>query len=213
MKKKGFTLTELMVALAIVGILCAILLPVVHNILPNQNTVMAKRTYYTVQQVVSDLINDDSCYPDMSMGNPPVVGFNYLGADDNCIGYTSEDTNSELKFLKLFSNRLDGTLDTSSTPNTLTTKDGVKWYFCSQDFASTGDTDSHQTIAIDVNGDDKPNCAQDPPDCNNVIAKCAEDRTGGFDQYTVDIYADGRLEIRDTWAKDAININKDLNDE
>ena len=51
---KAFTLTELLVALGVIAILCAILLPVIFNMMPNQNTIMAKRAYYSVQSVVSD---------------------------------------------------------------------------------------------------------------------------------------------------------------
>lgn len=63
---KAFTLTELLVALGVIGILCAILLPIIFNIMPNKSTIMAKRVYYTVQTVVSDLINDEACYPDLT---------------------------------------------------------------------------------------------------------------------------------------------------
>ncbi len=62
----AFTLTELLVALGIIGILCAILLPIIFSILPNQNTLMAKRAYYAVQTVVAEMINDETCYPDLT---------------------------------------------------------------------------------------------------------------------------------------------------
>ena len=42
---KAFTLSELLIALGVIGILCAILLPVIFNLMPNQNTMMAKRAY------------------------------------------------------------------------------------------------------------------------------------------------------------------------
>ena len=64
--KKGFTLAELLIALGVVGILVAILMPVIFSIIPDQNEIMAKKAYYTVQSVVSEMINDGSCYPDQT---------------------------------------------------------------------------------------------------------------------------------------------------
>ena len=64
--KKAFTLTELLIALGVVGVLAVILMPVITNMLPDQNAIMAKRAYYTVQNVVSDMINNGECYPDTS---------------------------------------------------------------------------------------------------------------------------------------------------
>ena len=85
MKKfsKAFTLTELLIALGVVAILCAVLMPVVNSLRPNQNILMAKRAYYTVQSVVSELINDDSCYPDKTLSvSDPRVGFDdYYGME------------------------------------------------------------------------------------------------------------------------------------
>ena len=63
MKNKAFTLTELLIALAIIGVLISILLPVISNIMPDQNALMAKRAYYGIQSVTSSLINDEACYP------------------------------------------------------------------------------------------------------------------------------------------------------
>ena len=70
----AFTLTELLVALGVIAILCAVLLPVIFNLMPNQNTIMAKRAYYTLQTVVSDMLNDEACYPDRTnaLDNPRV---------------------------------------------------------------------------------------------------------------------------------------------
>ena len=61
--KKGFTLAELLIALAVIGILISILLPVISNVMPDQNALMAKRAYHAVQSVTSSLINDEACYP------------------------------------------------------------------------------------------------------------------------------------------------------
>ena len=91
---KAFTLTELLVALGVVAILCSVLLPVIFNMMPNQNTIMAKRAYYTVQTVIADLINDEACYPDKTLASELTevrVGFDDEGGSPNCLEWTETD--------------------------------------------------------------------------------------------------------------------------
>ncbi|MDY6358992.1 MAG: prepilin-type N-terminal cleavage/methylation domain-containing protein [Cyanobacteriota bacterium] len=40
--KSAFTLSELLIALGVIAILTAISMPIIHNLLPDQNVVMAK---------------------------------------------------------------------------------------------------------------------------------------------------------------------------
>ena len=62
---KGFTLTELMVALAVIGILVAVVTPAIMKTRPNKNKMMVKKSFYITEQIVSSLINDERLYPDM----------------------------------------------------------------------------------------------------------------------------------------------------
>ena len=57
---KGFTLTELMIALAVLGILVAVVTPAIMRARPNKNKMMVKKTFYTVENIVSSLINDET---------------------------------------------------------------------------------------------------------------------------------------------------------
>ena len=61
--RNAFTLSELLIALGIIGILTAILMPIFFNLMPDQNALMAKRAFYTTETVISDLLNDPDCYP------------------------------------------------------------------------------------------------------------------------------------------------------
>ena len=56
---KAFTLTELLVALGVIAVLCAVLMPIIFNSMPNQNIMMAKRAFYATQTVVMDLPNGE----------------------------------------------------------------------------------------------------------------------------------------------------------
>lgn len=62
-KRKAFTLSELLIALGVIGVLTAIVMPIVFSLAPDQNTLMAKRAFYTTETVISNLMNDNLCYP------------------------------------------------------------------------------------------------------------------------------------------------------
>ena len=49
---KGFTLSELMVALAVIGILVAIVTPTIMKTRPNKKKMMIKNTFYTTERCV-----------------------------------------------------------------------------------------------------------------------------------------------------------------
>lgn len=142
---KGFTLTELMVALAVIGILVAVVTPAIVKTRPNKNKMMVKKTFYTTEQIVSSLINDPILYPDMSeicrSGAPDdddrycAWGFDYVeGAESE--GAIYED---EWKFAALFKDRLNvarndqasrvanATPDNDAFFPVFYTIDGVKW--------------------------------------------------------------------------------------
>jgi len=65
-KLRGFTLTELMIALVVLGILVAVVAPAIMKTRPNKNKMMVKKAYYIAEGVVSDLINNPELYPDNS---------------------------------------------------------------------------------------------------------------------------------------------------
>ena len=224
MKLKAFTLTELLIALAVLGLLIAILMPIISNLLPDQNALMAKRAYYAAQTIVSDLINDEACYPDHTQSDyiDPVTGESdqRVGFDDgygyaDCVkwgGVENTDSidaeDSASKFVTLFKNKLD------INPNNdegavFETRDGVRWAIDAGFTAN--DPDSMARITVDVNGGENPNCSQSA-NANATLktGESCEARTDDFDIFVIDVYADGRMEIEDQWAIEAVDINKDV---
>lgn len=217
----AFTLTELLVALGVIGVLCAILLPVIFNLLPNRNTLMAKRAYYTVQTIIADMINDEACYPDLTSvkDSDKRVGFDDGFGYANCAKWGGSDhteaINSELsaddKFVVLFKDKLD--LKEITPGYTFSTKDGIDWQVHNAGFRDSKNNKNAITlITVDVNGKDKPNCSPsshsavlpDAGDCSNI--------NKGYDRFTMGVYADGRIQIdnRDTWAINAVNVNRNV---
>ena len=198
MKIKAFTLTELLIALAVIGVLIAILLPVIFNIMPDQNALMAKRAYYAVQTITNSLINDEACYPNKTQASEDEIregfddGYGYAdcvmwGGRYNEDYIEQEDANS--KFLTLFINKLD--LKNNKTDNSVNldgestyefkTKDSMVWTAQNMKLAHSNTNPSIEFM-IDVNGSDKPNC-KSPEDTDGT--NC--DKKKDFDILDADI--------------------------
>lgn len=109
-KLKGFTLTELMVAMGVIGILVAVVTPAIMKTRPNKNKMMIKKSFYTAEQIVSTLINDERLYPDMKEicdrgvveGKDPTKVYCAFGFDyDNSVRYEGETYAGNTKFADL----------------------------------------------------------------------------------------------------------------
>ncbi len=209
MKKTGFTLTELLIAIGVVGVLAAILLPIIFNIMPDQKIMMAKRSFYAAQVVISDMINDQNCYPDREIEG-------YEGFDDyfkykDCKLWQSTSASPQTpsggassaftKFSTIFSDALGRNTTTGKT------SDGMIWDVIS----NTGST-YFADIVIDVNGIEKPNCGQSSltGTVGGVASQCAANNR--YDRYTLHLKTNGQLVIdnSDTWAINAVKVDADI---
>lgn len=237
MKKNGFTLSELMIALTVLGLLCAALLPAILRTTPNQNKIMMKRAYYTTANVVSDMINNPNLYPVMNSSGSTTTGFDNMDAvtyagETYGGDYTSHGDGAFAKFIGLFAAHLniDGEINkecstTSSDPDTpppivpggssewkycriFTTPDGILWDLRTIHKVTTSETTT--TITVDVNGDKKPNCLQGDSDADEAC----KDRTSNFDRFSMVISDDGTITIPEdqTWAREAIQVGSSIND-
>ena len=68
MKKKAFTLAEVMIVLTVIGILSAILLPVAINSTPDKNILKFKKGYNTLTSVIRELVSSDKYYLNGDLG-------------------------------------------------------------------------------------------------------------------------------------------------
>lgn len=216
----GFTLSELMIALGVLGILCAAVIPAIVNNMPNQNKIMMKRVYYNTTNIVKDMINNSDLYSPYGADN------NYIGFDNtNSVTYFGKTYSGATKFPDIFIYLLNKKGDVSSSTDyckfttsvsnciTVNTSDGMRWTFAvpstvgqSTWINNPDSVVSH--ILVDVNGDRKPNCYQGNE-------KACKTRTKNFDQFRMTIYTGGKVKIdsADTWAKNAIDPNSSINDD
>ena len=58
MKKYGFSLSEILVALAVVGIVAAIITPMSSAILPDKNKVEVLKAYNALSETTQNLLNN-----------------------------------------------------------------------------------------------------------------------------------------------------------
>ncbi len=207
-KRKAFTLSELLIALGVIGVLTAIVMPIVFNLMPDQNVLMAKRAFYATEMVISDLMNDSYCYPKLNSRVGLDDGYGYArckkwGGEENKGSLTNED--STKKLITLFTDKLDIKGNVDFNNKTFKTKDGIVWKFSDFNFANN-DPDSYVLLTVDVNGDKDPNCGQ-----INASGKCTDkNRKHGFDKFTMRIFARGRIQILDCWAILAVRTDKKL---
>lgn len=172
--KKGFTLTEIMIALAVIAILTVILMPMIFKMRPNQEVLMTKRAYNQTLTIVSEMINNEKCYPFV---------YDRVGFRDERAYTCSQNGggNRNVKFRELFKEYLN---PVATTANTATTKDGMLWTFDSR-FTKAG---GRATITVDT----------------------APDADRANDTFTMHISANGKVEIVEDWAKEAVGVDRSI---
>ncbi|MCI1273106.1 MAG: type II secretion system GspH family protein [Clostridiaceae bacterium] len=200
MKKfKGFTLTELMVALAVIGVLTAIVTPTIMRIRPNRNKMMIKKAYYTAENIITSLINNTTYYNDLSdVQDKAYLGFDVL---NGCTADGVDIPGNAHKFAELFASKLNtkGDCTDENSFHICTTTDGLIWYIPISTFGGTagdgtkgGDGVNQATMFVDVNGDDAPNCRQNSKNYSGSSCTASDE---DFDQFGIVIREDGKMQI------------------
>lgn len=157
-KKPGISLAEMLLALAILGILAAILMPVLKSAQPDKLEALHKKGNYIVEHVVADIAFDEDLYPPTqtktglgSIGAVTVDGVTYAG---------------EEKFCELFASRVNkapgSTTNCSANKKTFTSIEGIDWYLPISTFDGSK---PYEEIKFDVNGAQGPNCRYDEASC------------------------------------------------
>lgn len=198
--KTGFTLAEALIAMAIIGVVMALLLRALNRAQPDKEKMMYSKSYHTLETVVYETINDYTKYDqdiyadehaDFSQdpleinGDQAYVeikGTKYNVTKDNALCYYAAEKLNTI-----------GDINCSAGATTLnfTTTNGVEWY-------GLGGGTYPKTVSIDING------AQEDGRC---------DRTNGCE---IIVYADGQVGVPDNgleegYLKTQTNLNNKNN--
>ena len=193
--KKGFSLSEMIITLGIVGFLAMILLPVLKSILPNEEMLKFKKAYYITERAVAELVNDEDLYPESYEPDAK----QYLGnvSSQKSKGKTYEGST---KFCELFADKINRSSEVDCTTKTfvdrqlpsgtVSTTDGTVWILPVSNFS---DETVAEDIFIDVNGNKGPNCKYDKSSCKKP------------DRFNVKVYQDGRVEVVGIMEREYLN--------
>lgn len=178
MKKMGFTLSEIIVALSIVAVVAVISAPLITSLIPDKNKVTVLKVNKILTDVTQELLQDPGYYNDgSSMFDSPVLVGDGLAADRRpSLPEFSEDLTPEermhyvgiLKYPYLLATKLSITEEPVSGDDdstVFTTVDGLQWII-NEPTQDTSPYDVQKqgytyTIAIDINGEDGENATYD----------------------------------------------------
>lgn len=123
--KNGFTLSEVLIVLGLLGILAAILLPAVAHLRPNKEKMMYRKAYYIAERMVYEIVNDETLYPGADPSNDGLK-------DTSKITYNNIEYYGLDKFCRLFAAKVNTSTEISSTWTCnggaeFATTDGLKW--------------------------------------------------------------------------------------
>ena len=203
-KLYAFTLSEVLIALLVLGIIVAASVPLIMDLTPNKNAIMIKKAYYTTETIIHDLINDTNYYPPYDSNGDPYLGFDNRNEVTSPFD-SSKKISGDAKFPCLFASKLNiKEIQATAACNgligisTITTNDGMIWYF--DNFATA------ETIEIDVNGKNPTNNYS----FDSGKGVCASDDTWGkenctgitvnkkkFDRISIKITSAGQIKIDD----------------
>lgn len=155
MKKFGFTLSEILLALAIIGVVSAITAPMVSGLFPDKDKVKVLKTYKLITDITNEMLEDRSLYFPSSC-----IGLACTEAPSNP-DYSTISGNA--KYAQLLAAHLELMTDAVvKTGNIVdfTTQDGVYWLV-------TPDTNGY-SVLVDIDpseaGSNKTYTTSDTPD-------------------------------------------------
>jgi prepilin-type N-terminal cleavage/methylation domain-containing protein len=133
MKRNGFTLSELIIVLCVVGVVSALIAPALSGLMPDKNKLKVLKYHNQVINAVSELLDDDAVYYGDCQGlecsgKPKISPYSDINYEEN---------NANAKFSALMKYKL-GLDDDNQLP------DGSEW--------TINGANGAYTISVDVDG-------------------------------------------------------------
>jgi len=204
--KKGFTLAEVMIALGILGILAAMLIPALMSNTPDNGKVMFKKAYSNFERTVSEMINDNANYPATDIDNGSGVMVN-SGFHQTAVGAGTTVPAAQNKFCYLLADKLNtitSDCSTSTNPGVFKTTDGIQWQVHDGGF-TINPTDFNTTVTVTVvpTSPTKPACSV-VAFSNPATTACAAGKKPNT--FKINVRYDGKIRIdpADTAAQDIL---------
>ena len=198
MKKFGFTLIEILIALTVVGVLAAILVPQIANLIPDENKLRVLRTQKMLTEINRELLNDKGIYYETYDDNdnkPTCQGFACLRKPLK-EPYNDNKYSDNKKFVNILADKLDYDAFQDSSlegeeGDYFYTKDGAYWKISKSDITINDGVDNIEIgLLVDFGGTVAGvNCLYDQDSCPNP------DRF----EFTIDTY--GKITGSDSLTK------------
>ena len=204
MKKTGYTLAEILIAIAVVGVIAGLLLPMVGKIKPDMNKMVFLQTYDSIVQVTRKLAGDERYYNSTNTYYP-------LADFDKIYKFNDSDYYGIPKYCRLLAVGMNGEgescknepdeVELFKLPATFSTPNGEEFWV--KTVYDSTNKEYQTTIAFDINGAEGKNCEYDESSCLNP------------DRYTLFVTAAGEVVASDVMSQYYLNnrANYRLNNE
>ena len=211
MKKSGYTLAEILIALTIAGIVAGLVLPMAGKIRPNANKMAFLHTYDSIVQLTHSIAADETFYPEIDVdeggkinyGNYPLWNIRPKSPDGNTYyGQAKKYCQILAEGLKADSNACsNNTITPFGNQKSFTTPNGVDFWVNTERGKEDVNNDGTDDFAIyqssvhfDVNGIDQgENCIYNAGTCPHP------------DRFTLFVASDGKVVAADQMSQHYLN--------
>ena len=202
MQKRGFTLAEILISVGIVGVIAAIMLPMVNKFKPDENKIKFLQTYNSLVEIMPSIVNNRLAYPIMNDGEDDIYDKSPLLNTKAPFVIDGETFKGTKKFCHLLATGFNtvGDINCSEKYESLeelmkktpsfTTANGVQFFVQTKiDTTKEDEAEYSSEIYLDVNGADGENCFSNVDTCKDP------------DRFMLKVGADGTIEVVDTQAQ------------
>ncbi len=210
MKKRGFTLAELLIVLGVTGVIAAVILPAINGLMPDKTKINYLKVYDELGKNIKSLTADSTIFPIMLKNGDEDIDVSNIPLLNNTkplkSPFNEEKYSGDQKLCNLiaFSMGVNDSCKDTSYPDksSFTTSNGMDWWISQtkRDINTSESKASYQTdIYVDVDSSkDSSNCMYGEANCKNP------------DRFKFLLAADGTLVPADPVGLHYINTRKNL---